>query len=111
MTRRDTRKRSSGQRRALRAEFARRVEVLHFLRLFAGASPELAGFAFMCDGAVETNRSDRELVVRTDAAPRTQHLESAGRALFDLPAAEAHIVRLPLVPTRPLAREREPTRS
>lgn len=112
MTRRSARQRSPRKRTALRREITRNADLLQFLRLMAAASPELSSIAFMCDSGVETSGLDCEIVVRTEASRhfecRAQHVEARGGALFDLPLAEAHIVRLPLVPTRRLARERKP---
>jgi hypothetical protein len=90
----------------LRNELTRSADLLQFLRLMAGASPELAGFAFMCDGGIETTPSERAPALHFEAcAPRRQ---ASGRTLLDLPSARAHLVRLPLAPARPAASEDTP---
>ena len=110
MTRRTARQRSPRKRSTLRRDFASHGDLLQLLRLLALASPELAGLAFMCHGGVETSILDRELVVRADARRHSEsrvQRESRGGVLSSLPSAEAHIVRLPLVPTLRLERERQ----
>jgi len=110
VTRHSARQRLPRTRATLRREVASRADVLQLLRLLALASPELAGFAFMCDGGVETNSLESEPVAGADACRDSEssahRAESRGEALCRLPSAEAHIVRLPLVPTQQLERKR-----